>query len=120
LSYGATLFILHHMKRHQSYSLSHRREPGSRWVSWPVDGARCSTTSAGPEPPHLTLDGGLLRTDDDSVVGFAVAVAEEHGGGGAGYAAAVEVPACRREGGLVLRADGSGEAVPLVPSLASW
>uniref|UniRef100_A0A0Q3VEJ5 Uncharacterized protein n=1 Tax=Setaria italica TaxID=4555 RepID=A0A0Q3VEJ5_SETIT len=37
------------------------------------------------------------------------------GGGGAGYAIAVEVPARGREGGLEIRAEGSGEGIPLAP-----
>jgi glycogen debranching enzyme GlgX len=58
-----------------------------------------------------------FRTDDDGVVDVAVAVAGEDGG--AGYAVSVEVPSRGREGGLVLRAQGSGEAVPLAPAPAS-
>ncbi|CAN6351122.1 unnamed protein product [Urochloa humidicola] len=62
-----------------------------------------------------------FRTDDDGVVDVAVSGKDNGGGGGAGYAVAVEVlPARGREGGLVLRAEGSGgEVVPLAPAVAS-
>nr|CAB3461578.1 unnamed protein product [Digitaria exilis] len=56
-----------------------------------------------------------FRTDDDGVVDVAVAGKD----GGAGYAVAVEVQAPGRDGGLVLRAAGSGEGVPLAPSPSS-
>ncbi|KAF8765725.1 hypothetical protein HU200_008228 [Digitaria exilis] len=56
-----------------------------------------------------------FRTDDDGVVDVAVARKD----GGAGYAVAVEVQAPGRDGGLVLRAAGSGEGVPLAPSPSS-
>ncbi|XP_006655289.3 isoamylase 2, chloroplastic [Oryza brachyantha] len=60
-----------------------------------------------------------FRTDDDGVVDVAVS-GEERDGGGGGYAVSVEVPrlpgARGREGGLVLRASGSGEGVPLAPA----
>lgn len=57
-----------------------------------------------------------FRTDDDGVVDVAVS-GEDGDGGGWGYAVSVEVPGTRgREGGLVLRASGSGEGVPLAPA----
>ncbi|CAM0955722.1 unnamed protein product [Alopecurus aequalis] len=57
-----------------------------------------------------------FRTDDDGVVDVAVAAKEGEDGGG--YTVGVEVPPLpgsqgRREGGLVLRAADSGDAVPL-------
>ncbi|KAG8085473.1 hypothetical protein GUJ93_ZPchr0010g10522 [Zizania palustris] len=59
-----------------------------------------------------------FRTDDDGVVD--VAVSGKDGDGSGGYAVSVEVPhlpgARGRDGGLVLRATGSGEGVPLAPA----